>query len=294
MICFLTFSILWGISAPGAVPLPSSILHVKQVVDLGDHMIVLDGIAKALWKISKDGALKGSYQRGGTGPGEFISLWRIRLINDRLYILDILKRSVIVLDTDFEFLEEIKTKGMCRDLHREDNTLFLVYWDGQSRKMVHPFRNSEPAGESFGFGLSGRMFGFQSAELLEREGKLLYLHDFMPWLDVYDKTGKLLQRQHLPGFEKPFISMERIEKRQRYFRYSLPGLILWDEDLFVMKRDYELHEAWLYRYDLAQNRFVERRSCPWSTVWDRRGRLYEIVINQDGDPIQLRPLKKSR
>lgn len=270
------------------IALPEEIDSVGDLARAATGLAIVDTIAEKLWLLGDDGRIAALYERKGNGPGELRKLLKVRWFDGKFFLPDMMKRSVIVLDSRFQFLRELKVDGMCRDVLWFKDHYYFVYWDAQSGSMVHRYTPSLEKRGSFGRALDHpRLLGFQSGQLLIHGDLILFVHNFIPAIQVFDQAGTLLHEAWLPGFEEPFISLASLISGKRFFRYVIQDFFAVVDGVFLKLNDQERGLSWTYLYQPEQNVFSKKVPCPWNTVSDRSENLYRVHLDRDGYAVAL-------
>lgn len=286
---FIWFWLLAAATGKESIQLPEQIVEIADLARYNDYLYILDTRERTLWKTGPRGRIVASYARHGPGPGEWRRPFRLRIYDGKIYVPDLEKWMVLVLDTNLAFVIEFKLRGMARDIAVAGPHLFVAYYDALSDAMVHRLDEAFAVNRSFGRALekSPVLMGFQSGFLRLSGDRLLFQHQFLPWLQVFDREGNLVQAAHLPGLEEPFINERNIREQKRYFRYVAADLFSVEGKPYVKLEDHLERKAYLYRYDRQTNRFTHKISCPWVTKSDQAGGFYKV--RRQRETLRLEP-----
>ncbi len=288
MICLLL--LLNTVTAKAAIHLPEEIIQVADLVGFDSHIFILDARERALWKLDSSGSIIAQFGQKGSGPGEWQRPFRLRVYNGKVFVPDLEKRVVLVLNTGLDFVKEFKIHGMVRDIALAGPDLFLAYYDPASDGMIHLVDDQFQQQRFFGKALekSDLMMGFQSASMILSGDRLFYMHQFLPLLQVFNLEGMLIQEANLPGMQKLFIKKENLLRQKRYFRYVAADLFFAGGKPCIKLEDHLERKAYLYQYDLKSNRFPFMAPCPWRLKSDQDGGLYKIA--RQGECLVLEPI----
>ena len=288
--CFLV--LVWPGSGP--IPISERIDSVHSMTTIGQHLFAVDSYRQILWKLDRAGTISGQYQRKGMGPGEFQQLNQVRSFEHLLFLPDLLKRAVIVLDQNLQFQKEIPVKGLCRDVLVTSDSYYFVYWEAKSGNMIHRFSKQMTHQGSFGTALTEKdLLGMQSGRLFLFSDTLFFFHNFIPVLEAFDTNGSLLYRKALPGFRDPFVSSQNLTDPMNHpIRYTLLDGFVVENYLGLKLRDSGESKSWIYLFDPQSRTFKGKKPCPKFTVSDQMGTLFEVVKNDADEAITLKPIKE--
>lgn len=270
------------------ITLPGEILGISQLVKVDESLILLDNYSQSLWRLDPNGHSDLVYNRPGFGPGEYSKLFKVKSSGDQLILVDLLGRKFIFLDNQFKFQKEIKVQGLARDALVLDDELFLVY--PSNKGMVHKYVNGI-VNISFGSMINDtKLYGFESGQVLNDKDKIYYIHHFKPALEIYSSDGELEAITALPGFDDgPLVSLQKNGAiTKQIYRYSLKDIFRKSNMIYLDLADYKDMKRWLYVYDVAKQRFLERQAKKAHFLWDGSRDFYEVEIGEHTDVISLK------
>ena len=291
-ILILVCTLLVSPAKEGSIALPEEVLAVSQITSLNDHLFIWDVASETIWKIDRNGKLIKSYRARGNGPGEFVRISRIRSYQGVLYLCDWAKRSLIRLDEHFNYLSEWKTEGLCRDVVVQGPHVYIVSWNPKNRNMIQQYKKADMAFvRSFGTALEDeRLMGSQAGYAFWHDGGLWFVHNGFPGIERFSETGKSDPPILLPGFkDEPLISFGMFTGEQTQ-QFTLDGCFLQNGTIYVRIRDYQEKKRWIYGYHV-KNQSFSKYPCPMKIVWDHNSGIYEVVKNEDDEPIGLKPFR---
>jgi len=275
----MIFLVLWV--AIGDISLGDEITSVKSMVKTKKYLYLLDYQQKTIWKTNLMGKITAYHNKTGSGPGEMNRVLRLRQGEGQLLVIDTFKRELMLFDEDLQFKGSIRTSGLLRDALIRNGITYLVYYDTSSGKMIHCRNNNskENVGD-FGEGLSSpRLLGFQDAFIVPFKEELIYVHTFKPVVYFFDLKGKLIQEVKMPGLEGQLMDESHYDKKEMVHLF-IADVFVSKQRLFVKLGDSQTGLSYLYSYDIESGEFEKRKLCPYFTVSDQDGHLYEIVRNQ--------------
>ena len=275
------------------IPLPQGVMAVTDLVRTERGFAILDAVGGAVFHFTPDGQLLATHNRKGNGPGEFQKPFRLRYHENHFYLVDLMRRTVLEFDDGLNYLRDWKIWGMPRDIWVDREGIFLVYWDPRTQHMVHKMSPSGQWIVSFGTGLDQEgLLGFQSGQILKCDRLLYFVHHFIPVLEVFETSGAMVRQLPFPGFglDETFVDLNRLLGQEKPFNLVIQDLFPALGFLVVKLRDYETQVAWTYVFDISRQEFVKKVDCPWNAVSDQKGHFFQIIMDQEGDPIRLKSL----
>jgi len=272
-------------------PIPAEITSIHGLLSSGKYSFAFN--SNQIWRWSLDNEPLVVYEHRGFGPGELQKISSMRLFAGRLYVCDMAKRSVIVLNEDFGYIEEKKISGLLRDiLVVKDRYYLLIGTSGNQGLVQIRDRNWQIEG-SFGSMLpdtEGAMIGLQSGELMLYHGQVYLLHAFLPQIEIFDLEGNLVQRSGIPGFNGPTFTLEMITTANSTAkRYDLGRLFFSGTDIYFTMKAYSEQKPWLYRFNPAEGTF-HRTTLLATLRADGCGNAYSVEYDEDGFPIKRQPI----
>jgi len=114
--------------------------NIKEMcVDDQENIYLLDPHQKSIKKFSRKGNFLHAIGRSGQGPGEYGWPWDICLSSNRLAVLDLIYRRIILYSLDGEYIKHINTfkKGQPFDIKMNSNQEFIVYTLGYGEQNTY-------------------------------------------------------------------------------------------------------------------------------------------------------------
>jgi len=268
--------------APRSIPLTDPITFASEIGRIDDRLFVFDAYQEQVFRVSSSGEVVSSVGERGTGPGEFSRAVGIRLVDDSVWVFDVLRRSVVVFDLDLVFVRRLQTPILPRGGFTVAGSVFLVGYDAASRRMVHRINPDGKILSSFGRGLEeGRLMGFQSGSAILHRGRILFAHSFLPRVFCFSAEGNLLRSADIPSLEDPLVSADVFTGKGGDLEYVLDDLLIWRRKPWLRLRNLDAKKAWLYPLDPMPATLEDRVPVPFHILSDRAGELYVAHYNQD-------------
>jgi len=254
--------------------LPADVGTVDQLIWAEKDLIILDNANVSLWSRDQAGKTTLAYHREGSGPGELKRLSRIGFFDGQFYLCDLVGRKIVVLSRDFSHVRDIMVPVLPRDVFKLEKDLFFVYPD--KKTMVHRMDEEYEATLSFGSMIGQeQLFGFEAGRLLTHDGKLIFIHHFMPGIEFYEPDGTLSKRVNLPGeSEKPLVSWTPTE--QFKFTKRIKDVTIKDSKLLILMHLGAEDAYEIYAYQFNTGKFTDRVRVP-SIKFDGSGGSFEVL-----------------
>ena len=249
---------------------------------------IYDGYQETFFQLNRAGEILRSLSQTGQGPGELGRPVGFRIVDDQVWIFDLLKRSVMVYDLGFNFVKAFKTSFLVRDALPLRRDIQLVGFDPEKTTMLHRMNSEQKVLSSFGSALEDKkLLGFQSGKVLLHDNMILFVHTFQPAVFVYSESGSFVTRIALPGFSEPFVSKDILYGKGGDLQYTMSHLFIWESEPYLKFEKVETKEAWFYPIEIASKTLGQRLRVPYHSLPDHTGRVYIAHYDQDGELVKL-------
>ena len=272
------------------VPIPDDIFAVSKMARVQGRLYLVDHLRHTLWLLA-EGQPPKPYFRDRGGPGSYGQLVNIRVFGDKLYLPTGGGRKIVVLDKDLNFVKDIVLDGVCRDVLVTQDSLYVVMATGNSEHMVHRFNGAMEPQNAFGSALQDRrLVGHQSGQVLQHGEHILFLHHMLPQVETFALDGSPVAKVSLPGFHDPFVATDSKTGLPKRFEHCFVDFFSHGDRVFLKMVETRTRKAWLWSYLPDERRFDKKIPCPFLTVSDNQGGLFEVVLNDDREAVALRPI----
>ncbi len=286
----LLLTMAWAnpaVEAPVVIHLPEEVARFSDLRFHKDHLFIVSQTDNIIYKVNRTtGDLVASYDRVGQGPGEWKSPFDIRFANNLVYVSDTLQRKIIVLDTDLNFVREMK--GLSADMFVIlNNNFFAVDYDPATHSMIHQVEMDLTPIRHFGEPLKPETnyYVVQLGLIAVVDELICYMPYARFELNVFSPSGEKLESITPPFMDPDFTKDCNLKNRNWSSECPFPRISRLQSDgqgnLYISVYSKKSHRAISMRYHLKNRTWEGGFPNNWQ-LDTNTGQVYLLEENEDG------------
>ncbi|MFO7979781.1 MAG: 6-bladed beta-propeller [Candidatus Aminicenantes bacterium] len=284
--------------------------NIKEIcVDDQENIYIVDPNQKSIKKFNRKGEFLFTIGRSGQGPGEYGWPWDICLSSDRVGILDLIYRRLILYSLDGEYIKHINTfkKGQPFDIKMNSNQEFIVYALAHGEKSIYELSRFDSD-----FRKLDVIDSFEREKIPLLDSLAPKIHwclnkkDDIIWgfsdryeIKIQNAQGQLTTRilrnyDPIPVDEQKYAEQIKIKFGGRapgpQFQQKLPKFhpafhsLLSDDKGRIYIGVFDKEEDSQRTYDIldAEGRYLAKTNLPVTPFLFKKGKLYSLKQDSDG------------